>query len=511
MRLRWAVSLALTSAVLLWLSVPPISIGWLAWIALVPVALVAARDPSSRAARIGVPLTYAVYMLLLLVPAFPFGLMENQWGNPSVPIIVGDSPVLLIALLIVPLAALLLYAIGFPYLWPLHRTSARAAPVALVLVPAATWTALDLVRVKFDPGGFWGPLFLSQHDTAAASLTTLAGPWLLSFFIVLVNLAIAYALVRRRQAAPVVLAVGGVVAVIVVVAVASLLGEGSSRSLRVAAVQPGYDTAEFDLPVNRYMRRESRNHLLASHDLIEDLGPLTRQAARRGATVVVWPEAVVWVDPHQNESVRSVLTELATDTGATLIVPYFLRSRSHGAAVVVRPDGTLSRPLPKQRPMWFLGENGDNRSLPRAIPTGSGSLGTMLGVDNQDPRSVRALTNRSAELVSSSTHDWQQLAEPQVALSQLHAASLAVPIVRADWRYGSAIIDRHGELVADAGSEKRRTVLVADIEPRPVRTIYSYVGDSLGWIALVVALGAWVIGQAPRARHTPFRPRPSRI
>ena len=67
---------------------------WLAWFALVPVAVAAALAPTARLARAAVPLAYAIYLELLLVPALPFGIAEDQWGDPPVPLLIGDSPVL---------------------------------------------------------------------------------------------------------------------------------------------------------------------------------------------------------------------------------------------------------------------------------------------------------------------------------------------------------------------------------------------------------------------------------
>ncbi len=196
MSLRATIGAAVASGLFLWAAAPPVGFAPLAWVALVPAATVALRAPTARRGRLAVPLAYAVFLELLLVPALPFGLAKNQWGDPLLPILVADSPVVFVAALVVPLAGLALYVLRFPQPLPLARLSARWASVAALLVPATAWTALDLLRTKFDPGGFWGPLYLSQHDSAAGQLATLAGPWLVTFALVAVNYAVALALVR---------------------------------------------------------------------------------------------------------------------------------------------------------------------------------------------------------------------------------------------------------------------------------------------------------------------------
>ena len=481
MSLRATIAATLASALLLWASAPPVAAGWLAWVALVPVALVALRASGGRARRLSVPLAYAVYLELLLVPALPFGLAENQWGEPVLPIMIGGSPVVFVAALAVPLFGLALYAARFPQPVPLERAPGAWAGAAFVLVPAATWTALDLLRSKFDPGGFWGPLYLSQHDTAAGALATAGGPWLVTFAIVACNYGLALALVRAPRRRPAV----ACAAVALLAPLHALAAEpDASTKVSVAAVQPGYDTAEFGRPVLHYLRRAHRDLELASLDLVADLAPLTLEAGRRGAQLAVWPEATVWVDPRRNAAVRAALTSLAHEADLALVVPYFLRSHSHGAAVVVLPDGAITEPQPKQRPMWFLGENGDNRVPPRPARTSVGRLGTLLGVDPQDPAWPRELAARGAELLVSSTHDWPALARQQRALAQTHSSALGLPLVRADWRYGSAVF-AGGRKVADAGLAKRRGVVVADVETGGAPSAYARLGDAFGWACLV--------------------------
>lgn len=463
-RRRWlvAVAAALASGGLLWAASPAGGLGWAAWVALTPAALVAFRYADTRAGRLALPLAFGISLELLLVPALPFGLAENQWADEVVvPIMVGDSPVLAVALVLIPLAVALLYALRFPFLGP-----------PAVLAGALGWTALDLLRTKFDPGGLWGPLFLTQHETPAASIAALGGPWLLSFAIALVGFGLARG---PRAAVPAValalaLGIGGAVA-----------SEPPPRGTTVVgAVQPGYDTAQYGLPLLR--NHQLKRYEPAAHDLIRDLTPLTLSAARQGAELVVWPEAVVWVDPRQTASVRSALEAMAREAGATLVVPYFLRGPAHGAAVAFPPGGAPSRPAPKQRPMWFLGERGDNRRGPLLPIRG---IGALLGVDNQDPAIARALVTGGADTIVSSTHDWQQLAVQQRAAARLWSRALGVPLVRADWRYGSAVVDR-GVVRAEAGSGQRRAVVVAAVAG-PRWTPYRTLGDALGWAAVAAA------------------------
>jgi len=491
--IRLAVAAALLSALLLWAASPAVGAGWLAWVALVPVASVVLSAPGTRAARLAVPLAYGLYLELLLVPALPFGLAEGQWGDAALPVLIGGSPVLPVALLAIPLFGLILYAVRFGEPWGAELLGARLSALAAILVPAFAWTALDLLRVKLDPGGSWGPLFLSQVDTPASGLAALGGPWLLTFAIVAFNYGLVLAVVRRRPAAA--LAPSALIVALVVIAPALDGAEPGGRPVRVAAVQPGYDTAEFERQELRHWEPGTFN--LAARDLIRDLGGLTRRAARDGAELVVWPEAVAFVDLHERRGARGALRRVARDSGVTIVAPYFDHVSRSGAAIAVPPHGALTTPRPKQRPMWFLGERGGGAPAPRPLRAAGIRVGTLLGVDVQDPNTLRQLASGGAQLATSSTHDWRQLAAQHRALAALDAEAAGVPVVRADWRYGSAVYDRDGGAIADAGEDRRRTALAAEVEPGGP-TPYARIGDAVGWLSLAAAIVAGLAALAGR-------------
>jgi apolipoprotein N-acyltransferase len=502
---RVAIGAALLSSLLLWAASPAVGAGWLAWIAIAPVAAVALSAPGGRAGRLAVPLAYTLYLELLLVPALPFGLAEGQWGDAALPVLIGDSPVLPVALVVIPLFGLLLYAVRFGEPWGVELLGPRLYAASAILVPALAWTGLDLLRAKLDPGGSWGPLFLSQVDTPAAELAALGGPWLVTLAIVAFNYGLALALVRRRLAP----ALTAVTAIAVALAVSVAVRDQPERpAVTVAAVQPGYDTAEEPRRELRHWDPGTFN--LAARDLIRDLGGLTRRASRDGAKLVVWPEAVAFIDLRRRDGARRAMRRVARESDVAIVAPYFDHASRAGAVFAVSPAGAVTAPRPKQRPMWFLGEEDRSDAPPRPLRAAGLRVGTLLGVDVQDPNLPRLLADRDADLIASSTHDWPQLATQHRALAALGAKASGVPLVRADWRYGSAIYDREGDAIADAGRERGRTVVIADVETASP-TSYARIGDVVGWTALVAAVAAWLAarlaGLASRAGGRAFGDR----
>jgi apolipoprotein N-acyltransferase len=489
---RIAIVAALASALGMWVASPSVGLGWLAWIALVPAAVVTLRFPDSRAGRLAMPLAYGVYLELLLVPALPFGLTDGQWVDA--PLAIGGSPVLAVALLAIPAFTLLLYAVGFGRPWGAERLPPALAPVAAVVVPALAWTALELIRVKLDPGAFWGPLFLSQADEPAVGLAALAGPWAITFAVVATNYSIALAVTSRR-ALPA-LAAGGAVLAATLGGGGLTAGAGSDTAIRVAAIQPGYDTAEEDRRVLRHWEATGWDE--ASLDVARNLGDLTRAATAEGAELVVWPEATMYVDPRTEPETLAYLRRLASSTGASILVPFFLPEPEVSQALAVTPAGELTDARSKQRAMWYLGEG--EGSTPSAAPlvVEGVRLGVLLGVDTEDPAVARLRAARDATLMVSSTHDWRALATQQRAFARVGAAGAGVALVRSDWRYGSAVYDPEGEVVADAGPGLRRTAVVADVALAGATTPYVGIGDAFGWAAMGLAAIMLLVNVMPR-------------
>lgn len=498
---RTAIAAAALSGIALWVASPAVGVGLLAWVALVPIAVVVLRGSDGRASRLAAPLAYTLFLELLIIRALPFGIADRQWGDTPIPLLIGGSPVLPIALVAVPLIGLLLYALRFGQAWGLERLPGAAGTLASVTVPAFAWTALELVRTKLDPGGFFGTLFASQADLPTAGIAAIGGPWLITFAIVAVNYAIALTLVRAWESVPhrtsPVLRAGTGVAILVgasLALVAVAPAGGGQRTLTVAAVQPGFDTAEESRPQLRFWERGTYH--LAALDLIRDLSGPSADAAAEGAELIVWPEAMFFIDPRRSRVAMNELRKVSQETGAALVVPFFERGPNTSASFILLPDGREMPAQEKRRPMWFLGERASPANGARVADLGALRVASLLGVDTQDAAVAREAAGAGANLITSSTHDWRRLAGVHQAFAAISSRSSGLPIVRADWRYGSAIYDRDGTLVADAGSEKRRAALVADVA-LGAATPYVRLGDAVGWIALAATLAAWLGGVVP--------------
>jgi apolipoprotein N-acyltransferase len=197
------------------------------------------------------------------------------------------------------------------------------AGVTSPFAPALWWTALDHLRSFAFTGFPWATLGYAQHANAALlPLAAFGGVYALSFVSVLGAASLARVVGRRRLEPA---SAAGLATVALLHALGLLLAAGEPDEqglprLRVAVLQGNIDQGVKWHP----------DWVERSFAIYADL---TRQAAARGARVIVWPEsaypdAIVRVrDDHQR------FEALARETGAALLVG--------AVGLELAPDATL--------------------------------------------------------------------------------------------------------------------------------------------------------------------------
>ena len=269
----------------------------------------------------------------------------------------------------------------------------------------------------------------------------------------------------------------------------------SSGTLRAAVVQPGEHVPDHPLTQPLIVRRqyaELTEVITALH------APPT--AAARGAQLVVWPEASGWVDP---------LTPTGTSAGAA-------GGRRGGAVGRRRSFGPISfastaitratKPCsstrsgrlsaPHDQGASGLGDRRTQhhrRTAPGLCESTVWPWRLALGPDGSYTDALARLARDGAQVVAVPTHDWAAYAGTQLAHLRVRAAEHRLAIVKADWRYGSAIVAHRMDSIVAVNAPRHPSWKPCWqptwTSPRPARP-YSVSGDWLGVVSLVVAVTA---------------------
>ena len=484
-------------------------LGWLAWIALVPL-LVASRDASAPQGFVagglcGAVAAWGVFGWLFVLPAF------------------GAAQFVVLGL----------YVAVYPACWCAGVAMSARRHVPLAISAPTLWIALDLLR---SHAGFmalpWATLAQSQQaNLAVLQVAALGGEAAVTFVVVLGNVAIASLLQRRawRGAFVAAATVGGVHAGGALVLAGN---DGASVPVPVAAVQPSIGLQERDSESGR-------------EAIWQRLQQLTQQAALARPAVIVWPETAVG-DPRHDLRLAARLQALAATTGTALIVgasetEKFAAADAAGLAVraqenynsayLVQAGAAPVDPYRKRRlvpfgeytplagivpwPGWLVpeivvGRAGDSDAAFRLAPSSAVPglqdglrIGVLICWENEFAALSRQAVQGGAQLIVQLTNDaWfghTRAAEQHNAASVLRAVENRVPIVIASNTGPSQVIDAYGRVQARVAGRFEQGVAVAGVSVGTAGTPYSRTGElfSFGCVACA-ALALLRPGRAQR-------------
>jgi len=352
-----------------------------------------------------------------------------------------------------------------------------------VLQGPAVWVGIEAVRGSVPVVGTWGFAAYALYEQPwLIQPVSIFGVYGLSLLVLLVNYALALGVLapfdRRWRPRPDYLWVSGRRAKrwLAVVGLALAVWVGLSLSLthhashtthhvRVAAIQPGF-------------RIRSREGLQRLYDL-------TRQAADRGAELIVWHEGALPFDPRveQTEELRA----LAAETGAHLVIGYAVRTEQglRNEVTVLTPEGQFLGVYGKDHPVAFAGETSVTRGTYPVYETSLGRLGTIICYDLDFTDTARKMARNGAQVIAVPSFDWSAVAAKHYGHVVFRAVENRAAMVKADVAFDSAIIAPDGRILARAVTpEGGPATLVADVPLGTADALAIWLGDGVGWLCV---------------------------
>ena len=420
------------------------------------------------------------------------------------------APVALLAMLL-----LALYLSLYPALTAvvIGRVVARAGVAGLWLAPAA-WVATEFARGYLFGGFPWVPLGNSQVEILpVAQLASLAGVYGLSALVAFVNAGTVVALLSSGRAR---LAAGGLAggAVLLVavwgawrVADSTLTREG--EPLQVGLIQG--NIAQEDKWQPSEARRIFTTHVA-----------MTREAVRRGAEYVLWPESSTPFMLEEDVAGEAAVRALAREVGVPMLIgsEEFERGptpRLYNAAFQLAPDGAtvavyrknhlvpFGEYVPFRRWLFFVSPLVDGLAefAPGAsvalLPVGDRLVSTAICYEVVYPSLIRQAVEGGSALLTTITNDgWygdSSAPYQHFAMASMRAIEQGRYLARAANTGISGIVDPYGRVV-QASRTFEEAALVGEVRLLTGRTLYSRTGDVVAYLALgLTALGLVATGR----------------
>ncbi len=488
------------------LSFPAANLEFLAWFGLVPGLALIVRSPSAREGGIRAWWLGAGYLIAAL-----------YWMTPEI----GPAVLLVgavVGVLWVPFGVAAARLLRPPVTWP-------RALAALVVVPSC-WLLTEWLRSWQALGGPWAVYGVSQwQHPAVLALAAVGGVWLISFALVMANVAIVLAIgslprlggvLRAGKWRPglVVLGVAAGLASVGAGPLAFALTPASPavREATVAMVQPGI--------VNNTVQRVDASERLTAE--LSGSGRLSRVKP----DLIVWGESSTAVDltlPKYRAQLHE-MQALAEEDGADLLVNQDTTVPGKGqekVGVLISPAGIIgqyikTRLVPFGEYIPFRQQLGWLTKISKAAPAnmipGTGAhllyptdrtgkplpIGVLICFESAFPDMSRVDTDLGAQLIvyQSATSTFQGTWGPDqhASLGAVRAAETGRPVVQAALTGVTAAFDARGRLLAWMGQSSHGVVTVRlGLPAVSARTFYDRFGDYVPWAAVGIAILAALV------------------
>jgi apolipoprotein N-acyltransferase len=351
---------ALISAVLLVFSFPDFNLWLLAWVSLVPLFLIVARNAQPWR---------SFFWGWLFGSLFFYG--SCYWLTYSM-IHFGRIESWLAFLLLIP-GAVLLGIFPAVFTLVLALVIRKWGAIALFFSPLF-WSALEWSRLE-TTGQLWNALGYSQaYHPLLIQLAGWGGVYLVGFLIVLVNAAIAFGLLNRTVRA---LAIA--TAALLLVTLVILISNGTS-TLRQRQVNAEVDAVvvaiQPNVPMDLVKSEEDMRMLSARH--FEMSESALRQLPNDGKPrLVIWPESPMNFAYGGDFKLQEMIATFARANKAAVLLNSQEAAPNDGiynSALLINEEGSLVAQYDKIRLLPF----GEYVPLPRWLP-GTGSIRAMVG------------------------------------------------------------------------------------------------------------------------------------
>jgi apolipoprotein N-acyltransferase len=454
------------------------------------------------------------------------------YWTSSVLAVFGGMPM---ALAVVAMLLLAAYLAIYPAITAMVLATliARTGRSALFFAPAA-WVATEYLR-GFLFGGFpWVPLGNSQVTVlAVAQIASVVGVYGLSALVAFVNASIAFGLLSTGRSRLTAIASTAVVLVGIAawgswrVAEGSLLREGTP--IRVGLIQGNVAQEDKMAPTPQSVRRIFTSYLA-----------MTRDAVRRGAEYIIWPESSTPFTFGRDPAGDAALRELAREVGVPILfgsdqIVANPELRMYNAAFLLGPDGETTGVyrkihlvpfgefFPMQEWLTFAAP-----LVKRFLPFSPGDGVVMLPINGHPtstaicyevvfPSLMREAVLQGSQLLTTVTNDgWYGTSSApyqHFEMASMRAIEEGRYLARAANTGISGVVDPYGRIV-QASAIFEQVGLVVEARLLTVRTIYSQIGDVVAYVAMALTVMALVIVR-PRTRKAraqspePPAPRPS--
>ena len=487
---------AVASGILFALAFPNAAIGWLIFVAPIPLFIVLAGATRARDAFLfGWISQFTAW--LMMVP-WVVRVMSHYGGLPII-----TGVLIFIAMCVV----LALYGGVFGLL--VYRIRPGDRYRRWLLIPLA-WAATEYARTYLLTGFPWNLIAAAIVDyTPLAQFDRVAGPYALGVLILIPPATIAFLIAMRPRGIRLAVVIASVTLLCFVWWSTGLVAE---KLIARQGVGPTTTAALLQPNVSQEMRWDARS----LSEIFQRMMNMTDTAIRAGASIVIWPESTVPLSYSTTDFYRSSIESVSRQSGVDIILGSVAEdpenpNRVWNAAFLASGGKTIGHYdkirlvpfgeyVPLRKMLFFahklVHEVGNFEFGTKDTPlVGQLHYGPAICYEIVFPQIPRTQVVHGADVLVTITNDawYDGTSAPRQHLNQARLRAIETDryLLRSATTGVSAFVDPTGRIVEEIPMN-RQGIIYARFQPRHTATLYVRLGDWFAWVACATTLFAMI-------------------
>lgn len=234
-------------------------------------------------------------------------------------------------------------------------------------------------------------------------------------------------------------------------------------------------------------------------ETISRIETATRTAAQNGARIVSFQEYAMTVDRTDEARLRSEFQRIARENNTLLSITFAVfedEGKGENKHLLIDGSGAIRADYTKRYLLGFgdLGETGvfvKGPEIIQTVETPYGRIGLSICRDMNFQTYIRQAGQADVDIMLSPSYDFPKSTGPDY---YQRAIENGFSLVRPTYNGFSYAEDFSGRILASMDSDETTDgIMYAEVPTKGVRTIYTVIGDLLGWLSVLGTLGFIVV------------------
>jgi apolipoprotein N-acyltransferase len=227
---------------------------------------------------------------------------------------------------------------------------------------------------------------------------------------------------------------------------------------------------------------------------ISRIEKLTKTVAENGAKIVSFQEFAMTINEEDENKLREQYKRIAKENNIYLSITYaYFKKEGKGENIHLLIDKTGEIQLDYTKRYLFgfgpFGESAVFNKGPEIIQSADtpyGKIGISICRDVGFSSFMRQASRANVDIMLSPSYDWPKSYSPWYILSTIENGFCFVRPTYNGFTYAA---DYNGNVLATMDSDKTEDgIMYADVPIKGIKTLYSRVGDLLGWLCLIALI-----------------------